>query len=76
MIVVGIFKVLCAILLILGIKYEKLITPTAFVMATFMLAAIYFHISINDPFIPTLPSSLMFISCVAIIYLDRQINKA
>ena len=76
MIVVGIFKVLCAILLILGIKYEKLITPAAFVMATFMLAAIYFHISISDPFIPTLPSSLMLISCIAIIYLDKQINKA
>ena len=55
MIVVGIFKVLCAILLLLGIKYEKLITPAAFVMATFMLAAIYFHISISDPLIPTLP---------------------
>ena len=45
-------------------------------MATFMLAAIYFHISISDPFIPTLPSSLMLISCIAIIYLDKQINKA
>jgi len=76
MIVVGIFKVLCAILLLLGIKYEKLITPAAFVMATFMLAAIYFHISIGDPFIPTLPSSLMFLSCITIIYLDKKLNSA
>ena len=74
MIVVGIFKVLCAILLLLGIKYEKLITPAAFVMATFMLAAIYFHVSISDPFIPTLPSSLMLLSCIAIIFLDKKVN--
>ena len=76
MIVVGIFKVLCAILLLLGIKYEKLITPAAFVMATFMLAAIYFHVSISDPFIPTLPSSLMLLSCIAIIFLDKKVNTA
>ena len=42
-------------------------------MATFMLAAIYFHISISDPFIPTLPSSLMLLSCIAIIYLDKKL---
>lgn len=74
MIVVGIFKVLCAIFLLLGLKFKKFITPTAFIMATFMLAAIYFHLSIGDPFVPTFPSLLMFLSCITIIYLDKKIN--
>ncbi len=74
MIVVGIFKVLCAIFLLLGLKFKKFITPTAFIMATFMLAAIYFHLSIGDPIVPTLPSLLMFLSCITIIYLDKKIN--
>ena len=74
MVVVGIFKVLCAIFLLLGLKFKKFITPTAFIMATFMLAAIYFHLSIGDPIVPTFPSLLMFLSCITIIYLDKKIN--
>ena len=76
MIVVGIFKVMCALFLLLGLKYEKLITPAAFVMGTFMLAAIYFHLSISDPIIPTVPSTMMFLSCIAIIYLDKKVSKS
>ena len=76
MIVVGIFKVMCALFLLLGLKYEKFITPAAFVMGTFMLAAIYFHLSISDPIIPTVPSTMMFLSCIAIIYLDKKVSKS
>tara|TARA_B100001173_G_scaffold293462_1_gene286542 strand:+ start:188 stop:571 length:384 start_codon:yes stop_codon:yes gene_type:complete len=75
MIVVGIFKVMCAIFLLLGLKFEKLVSPAAFVMGTFMLAAIYFHISISDPIIPTVPSAVMFLSCAAIIYLDKKFSN-
>lgn len=76
MIVVGIFKVMCALFLLLGLKYEKFITPAAFVMGTFMLAAIYFHLSISDPIIPIVPSTMMFLSCIAIIYLDKKVSKS
>ena len=76
MIVVGIFKVMCAIFLLLGLKFEKFVTPAAFIMGTFMLAAIYFHLSISDPLIPTAPSIMMFLSCLAIIYLDKKVSKS
>ena len=76
MIVVGIFKVMCAIFLLLGLKFEKFVTPAAFIMGTFMLAAIYFHLSISDPLIPTAPSTMMFLSCLAIIYLDKKVSKS
>lgn len=73
MVVVGIFKVSCAIMLLFGLKYRKLILPAAGVMALFMIAAVYFHLSISDPIIPTAPSLLMLASCLSIIYLDRRI---
>jgi uncharacterized membrane protein YphA (DoxX/SURF4 family) len=75
MVVVGIFKVLCAIFLLLGLKFKKFIKPAAFVMGLFMMAAIYFHVSISDPITPTIPSFVMFLSCLSIIYLDKYYNK-
>ena len=73
MVVVGIFKVSCAIMLLFGLKYRKLILPAAGVMALFMIAAVYFHFSISDPILPTAPSLLMLASCLSIIYLDKRI---
>ena len=73
MVVVRIFKVSCAIMLLFGLKYRKLILPAAGVMALFMIAAVYFHFSISDPIIPTAPSLLMLASCLSIIYLDKRI---
>ena len=73
MVVVGIFKVSCAIMLLFGLKYRKLIVPAAGAMALFMIAAVYFHLSISDPIIPTAPSLLMLASCLSIIYLDKRI---
>lgn len=73
MVVVGIFKVACALMLLFGLKYKKLILPASGVMTLFMIAAVYFHISISDPIIPTLPSLLMLLSCISIIYLDKRV---
>ena len=61
-------------MLLFGLKYRKLILPSAGVMALFMIAAVYFHLSISDPIIPTAPSLLMLASCLSIIYLDRRIH--
>ena len=75
MVMVGISKVTTAVLLLVGLYFkEKLVVPAATVMGFFMLAAIYFHISINDPIIPTVPSTLMLISCVGIIILNRKLD--
>lgn len=74
MVVVGIFKVACALMLLFGLKYKKLILPASGVMILFMIAAVYFHISISDPIVPTLPSLLMLISCISIIYLDKKVQ--
>ena len=73
MVVVGIFKVACALMLLFGLKYKKLILPASGVMTLFMIAAVYFHISISDTIVPTLPSLLMLLSCISIIYLDKRV---
>ena len=74
MVVVGIFKVACALMLLFGLKYKKLILPASGVMILFMIAAVYFHISISDPIVPTLPSLLMLVSCISIVYLDKRVQ--
>jgi uncharacterized membrane protein YphA (DoxX/SURF4 family) len=73
MMVVGIVKVIAALALLLGLRFKKLVAPAAMVMACFMVAAIYFHLSISDPVVPTAPSTLMLLSCISILYLNRRI---
>ena len=73
MIIVGVCKVIAAIALLLGLRFQKLVVPAAVVMAGFMCAAIYFHLSISDPVVPTAPSTLMLLSCVTIILLNRRL---
>ena len=72
MVVVGVFKVVLALMLLLGLKFKKLIIPAAAGMALFMTAAVYFHFSISDPIIPTAPSLAMLISCISIIYIEKK----
>ena len=67
MVIVGVFKVVLALMLLLGLKFKKLIIPAAAGMALFMTAAVYFHFSISDPIIPTAPSLVMLMSCISII---------
>ena len=59
-------------MLLLGLKFKKLIIPAAAGMALFMTAAVYFHFSISDPIIPTAPSLAMLMSCISIIYIEKK----
>jgi hypothetical protein len=69
MMIVGAFKISLALLLLIGgIKFSKLIRPAAAGMALFMIGAVYFHISIGDGVVPTLPSALMLLSCLILVF--------
>ena len=76
MVVVGIFKVTCAIILLIGLKVRRFVTPAAVIMGIFMIAAVYFHLSISDPLVPTLPSFIMLFSCATIIALDKKTQES
>ena len=70
------FEVTCAIILLIGLKVRRFVTPAAFIMGIFMIAAVYFHISISDPLVPTLPSFIMLLSCATIIALDKKTQES
>ena len=64
MISVGIVKIILALLLLLGgLKFPALIKPSAAVMSLFMIGAVYFHISISDGILPTLPCACCCVVC-------------
>jgi len=67
MYIVGTIKIITAILLLCGLYFDFLVFPAASVMALFMLAAIYFHLKIQDPFVSIIPSLLMFFLCISLI---------
>ena len=65
---IGIIKVSLAVLLLVGVFYKKLTLFSAGGIAIMMLAAAYFHFSVGDELIKSLPSSAMLLSCIIIIY--------
>lgn len=73
---VGAIKVLAAVLLLVGIGYSKLVKPASYTISMMMLAAIYFHFSIADEWLKSLPAALMLLSSLLIIYLDQIASKA
>jgi len=66
--IIGIIKVALAVLLFSGVFYKKLTLFSASGIAIMMLAATYFHFSVGDELIKALPSSVMLLSCLIIIY--------
>ena len=65
MITVGIIKIILALLLLIGgLKFPSLIKPSAAMMSLFMIGAVYFHISVSDGILPTLPSAIMLLCCL------------
>jgi len=74
MYVVGAFKIFASLLLLLGLRIRKLVVPGAMIMGTFMIGAVVMHLRIGDGLIPTLPSSIMLSSCIAILLLHRSIK--
>lgn len=76
MIGVGIFKVILALLLLFGgFKYSRLIRPSAAGMAVFMIGAVYFHISIGDGLIPTLPAASLLLCCLFLAFNPKVVES-
>ena len=76
MISVGIVKIILALLLLVGgLKFPALIKPSAAVMSFFMIGAVYFHISISDGILPTLPAASMLLCCLLIVFNSKFIGE-
>jgi uncharacterized membrane protein YphA (DoxX/SURF4 family) len=72
---VGGLKVLAALGLLIGFFKEKMTAPSAFIMATLMLGAIFMHFKVSDEAIKYLPAGLMFVFSMVIFYLQTKINS-
>ncbi len=64
--VVGFFKILFAVLLILGVWLPALTRPAAAGMAVLMLGAVSMHIKVKDPLKKSLPALTILALCVVV----------
>lgn len=72
---VGGLKVLAALGLLIGLFKEKLVFPSALIMSSLMMGAIFMHFIVADEAIKFLPASLMFVLSVCILYLEKNLNN-
>lgn len=72
---IGSLKTLAALGLLIGFFKDRVIIPSALLMAVLMLGAIYMHFSVGDEAIKFFPAGLMFIFSLTIIYLHKKISK-
>ena len=65
---VGAAKISMSALLIAGIWYPDLILIGAGIMGLFMIGAQLFHFKIKNPFIKHLPSLILLILCIVLVW--------
>ena len=66
--VVGTIKVFSALILLIGIFYDKLIFFSASLISGFMTAAIFMHLKVGDELIKSLPASIILLLSLVIVY--------
>lgn len=69
--VVGFWKILSAVLLVLGIWIPALILPSAILILFLMLAAVTMHIMIRDPLKKAMPAFLVLVMSGAVIVINN-----
>jgi uncharacterized membrane protein YphA (DoxX/SURF4 family) len=68
---VGSFKVLLAILLIIAIWYPVLQKPAAIGLALLLSGSVVMHFKINDPLYKSFPAFLFLVMCLIIAFIDQ-----
>lgn len=73
--VVGALKVLGALGLLGGLFKKKFILPSAILIAILMFGAMWMHFKIDDEVTKYIPSAVLFLMSLGIIFLDREEKK-
>ena len=71
MYIVGVLKVLSALLLVVSIWVPSLVLPAAGLMALLMLGAIAMHLKINDPLRSSFPAFSFLVLSLVLIAFDQ-----
>ena len=69
--IVGAFKILAALGILIGLFRKNLIIPSALLMALLMAVALFMHFKVEDDMIKFLPAFLMLILSLSLFQLQR-----
>ena len=69
--IVGAFKILAALGILIGLFRKNLIIPSALLMALLMAVALFMHFKVGDDMIKFLPAFLMLILSLSLFQLQR-----
>ena len=70
--VVGGLKILCGVLLLVGLAYAPVVLPAAAVVAVLMVGAVAMHLKVSDPVSKYVPAALMLAMSGAICVISRM----
>jgi uncharacterized membrane protein YphA (DoxX/SURF4 family) len=70
--IVGGLKIICGVLLLVGLAYQPVVLPAAAVVAVLMMGAVAMHLKVRDPVSKYVPAALMLAMSVAICVISRM----
>ena len=70
--VVGGLKIICGVLLLVGLAYPPVVLPAAAVVAVLMVGAVAMHLKVGDPVTKYVPATLMLAMSGAICVISRM----
>jgi uncharacterized membrane protein YphA (DoxX/SURF4 family) len=70
--IVGGLKIICGVLLLVGLAYPPVVLPAAAVVAVLMVGAVAMHLKVGDPLTKYVPATLMLAMSGAICVISRM----
>ena len=70
--IVGGLKIICGVLLLVGLAYPPVVLPAAAVVAVLMVGAVAMHLKVSDPVTKYVPATLMLAMSGAICVISRM----
>jgi uncharacterized membrane protein YphA (DoxX/SURF4 family) len=70
--IVGGLKIICGVLLLVGLAYPAVVLPAAATVAVLMVGAVAMHLKVGDPVTKYVPATLMLAMSGAICVISRM----
>jgi len=70
--IVGGLKIICGVLLLVGLAYPPVVLPAAAIVAVLMVGAVAMHLKVGDPVTKYVPATLMLAMSGAICVISRM----
>jgi hypothetical protein len=64
--VVGVLKLSCALLLLVGVWFPAVTLPAALLLGLLMLGAVAMHFKAHDPWVKALPAFSLLVLCLVV----------